>query len=96
VSFWSKAFWLAAVERAAKSSAQGLLGMWALDNFNVLHSDWGLAGGVVAGAAVLSLLTSMVSSPFGATPGSPSLVGEPTSPPAAPTGTHRWPPETPE
>lgn len=74
---WDKDFWKAALERAAKSAAQGLLGMWALDKFDALHADWKLAGGVVAGAAVLSLLTSIVSSPFGATPGSPSLVGEP-------------------
>lgn len=84
---WEKAFWLAALERAAKSAAQGLLGMWALDGFNVLHADWGLALGMAGGAAILSLLTSIVSSPFGATPGSPSLVPEPSS--AADTAEHR-------
>lgn len=87
MSFWSKAFWLAAIERAAKSAAQGLLGVWALDKwFDVLHVDWTLAGGVIAGAAVLSLLTSIVSSPFGATQGSPSLVPEPS---AVDTAEHR-------
>lgn len=79
MSLWNAAFWKAALERAAKSAAQGLLGMWALDKFDALHADWKLAGGVIAGAAILSLLTSMASSPFGATPGSPSLVGEPTT-----------------
>lgn len=83
---WSKAFWMAAFERAAKSAAQGLLGMWTLDKFDVLHADWKLAGGVIAGAAVLSLLTSLVSSPFGATPGSPSLVPDPGT---ATTAEHR-------
>lgn len=66
-------FWKAAAERAAKSAAQALLGLWALDGFNVLHADYKLAGGVAAGAAVLSLLTSVVSV-SGGEPDSPSLV----------------------
>lgn len=66
-------FWKAAAERAAKSAAQALLGMWALDGFNVLHADFALAGGVAGGAAVLSLLTSLVSAGAGE-PDSPSLV----------------------
>lgn len=66
-------FWKAATERAVKSAAQALLGLWALDaGFNVLAADFGLAGGVAAGAAVLSLLTSVVSAGVGE-PGSPSL-----------------------
>lgn len=66
-------FWKAAAERAGKSAAQALLGMWALDGFNVLSVDLKLAGGVAAGAAVLSLLTSVVSAGVGE-PDSPSLV----------------------
>ncbi len=66
-------FWKAAAERAAKSAAQALLGLWALDGFNVLHADYKLAGGVAAGAAVLSVLTSVVSA-AGGEPDSPSLV----------------------
>ncbi len=65
-------FWRQTGERAIKSSAQALLGMWALDGFNVLNADWPLAGGVAAGAAVLSVLTSVVSLPFGQ-PNDPSL-----------------------
>lgn len=84
---WEKAFWKAALERAAKSAAQGLVGMLVLDGTNVLHADWKVAGGIALGAAVLSLLTSIVSSPFGATPGSPSLVGEPVAAPG--TAEHR-------
>lgn len=68
-------FWKAAFERALKSAAQGLLGMWALDKFDVLHADWKVAGGVTLGALVLSLLTSIVSAPFG-NEGTPSLVRE--------------------
>lgn len=66
-------FWKQAAERALKSAAQGLLGMWALDGFNVLDADWGLAAGVAAGAAVLSLLSSVVTSGVGES-GDPSMV----------------------
>ncbi|MGW3809079.1 holin [Micromonospora sp. NPDC005113] len=66
-------FWKGAAERALKSAAQSLLGLWALDGFNVLNADFPLAGGVAAGAAVLSVLTSVVSVGGGA-PDSPSLV----------------------
>lgn len=69
---FTKKFWLRTGERAVKSSAQALLGLWALDGFNVLHADFALAGGVAAGAAVLSVLTSIVSL-AGGEPDSPSL-----------------------
>lgn len=70
---WTKTFWKQAAERAVKSAAQGLIGMWTLDGFNILHADFALAGGVAAGAAVLSLLTSIVTAGVGE-PGSPSAV----------------------
>lgn len=70
----SKTFWKEAAERAAKSAAQALLGLWVLDGgFNALDADWKLAFGIAAGAAVLSALTSVASTPFGKS-GSPSLV----------------------
>ncbi|MCX5066888.1 holin [Micromonospora lupini] len=71
-------FWKSAAERAGKSAAQALLGLWALDGFNVLHADFPLAGGVAVGAAVLSLLTSIVSVGVGE-PNSPSLVEIPSA-----------------
>jgi hypothetical protein len=70
---WTKNFWKQTAERAVKSAAQSLLGLWALDGFNILNADFGLAGGVAAGAAVLSVLTSVVSLPFGQ-PSDPSVV----------------------
>ncbi len=61
-------------ERALKSAAQALLGLWALDaGFNVVNADFGMALGIAGGAAVLSVLTSVVSAPFGKS-GSASLV----------------------
>lgn len=62
---WTKNFWKQAAERAVKSAAQALIGMWTLDGFNVLHADFPLAAGIAGGAAVLSLLTSIVTSGIG-------------------------------
>lgn len=68
-------FWKATAERAGKSAAQALLGLWAGDAvFSAWDADWVKAGGVALGAAVLSLLTSIVSANLAGTPGSPSLV----------------------
>ncbi len=58
-------FWKQVGERCVKSAAQALLGMWALDGLNTLDADWTLAFGVASGAAVLSLLTSLVTAGFG-------------------------------
>lgn len=60
------AFWTGTIDRAVKSFAQALLLLWgASEGFNVLQIDVGPAFGVAAGAAVLSLLTSIVSAPAG-------------------------------
>ncbi len=58
-------YWKQVGERAAKSAAQALLGLWALDGFNTLDADYQLAFGVASGAAVLSVLTSLVTAGFG-------------------------------
>ena len=70
---WTRNFWRQSAERAGKSAAQALLGMWALDGFNVLHAHWDLAFGIGAGAAVLSVLTSIVTAGVGEK-GDPSAV----------------------
>lgn len=70
---FTKSFWKQAGERAVKSAAQALIGLVPLDQFNVLHADPLLAFGVAAGAAVLSVLTSIVTSAVGE-PDSPSAV----------------------
>ncbi len=70
---FTKTFWKQALERALKSAAQSLVILWGVDQFSAFSVDWGYAGGIALGAAVLSLLTSMVSLPAGDT-GSPSLV----------------------
>jgi hypothetical protein len=78
---FTRIFWTQTLERAVKTAAQALIGMWALGRFDVLHADWPLAAGVAGGAAVLSVLTSLISAPF-AEPDSPSLV---------PTTPEQWP-----
>ncbi len=67
-------FWKATAERAVKSAAQSLIGLFTLDQFNVLNADWTLAGGVAGGAVVLSVLTSLVSAGVGPDKESPSAV----------------------
>jgi len=63
---FTTSFWKQAAERAAKSAAQALVGAWTLDGvFNVLTVDLRLAAGIAGGAAVLSLLTSIVTSGVG-------------------------------
>jgi hypothetical protein len=55
-------FWKGTLDRAVKSFAQALLLLWGADaGFNLLSVDVGQAFGVAAGAAVLSLLTSLAS-----------------------------------
>lgn len=77
---WTVKFWKAAAERSVKSTAQALILLWAADGgFNVLDVDYGLAFGLAGGAAVLSLLTSVVSSAVGDST-SPSLVNESSTP----------------
>jgi hypothetical protein len=71
-------FWKQSAERALKSAAQGLIGMWTLDGFNILNADLGLAGGVALGAAVLSVLTSIVTAGVGE-PDDPSAVHKDTT-----------------
>jgi hypothetical protein len=75
-------FWRAAAERATKTAAQAaLLQLVIGDGFDAFHADWATAGGFALGGAVLSVLTSLVSTVAG--PPGPSLTGEsvPTSEP---------------
>lgn len=49
-------------ERALKTVAQVLLSLWVVgDAFNVLEANWTEAFGIAAGAAVISVLTSVIS-----------------------------------
>lgn len=72
---FSKPFFVASSERAAKTAAQTFLALAGAQAFNVLTADWQALLGVTAGAALLSYATSIVSA--GVTrEGTPSLVPE--------------------
>lgn len=62
-----------ALERAVKSAAQAAIGLVPLSGLDILHVDWRMGVGIVGGAFVLSLLTSVASLPFGPK-NSPSVV----------------------
>lgn len=74
---WTLVFWKQAGERAVKAGAASLLSLWVVADraLNVLTLDWTTGLGVGLGAAVVSVLLSVVS---GALPvgdaSSPSLV----------------------
>jgi hypothetical protein len=59
---FTRAFWSDAAERAIKTFAQTLLATFGAGALDVLHADWGNALALGGGAAVLSVLTSVVSS----------------------------------
>jgi len=68
----NKRFWTETTERAVKSAAQGGILALGADQVDVLTLDWSVFGGFAAGAALLSLLTSLASGGFG--DDTPSLV----------------------
>jgi r1t holin len=59
-------FWRDALERALRTAAQTLIGVFGADATGVLNVDWKAAASVVGGAALVSLLTSVVASSVGA------------------------------
>lgn len=67
-------FWAGAFDRVIKSFAQALLLLWGADEgLNILEIDFVTSLGVAAGAAALSLLTSIISAPV-ADRGSTSMI----------------------
>ncbi len=73
---WTASFWRNAGERAVKTFAQATLALLTGDGLDLLDINWGDVLGVGALAAIASVLTSIVSAPFGAV-GSPSVVEDP-------------------
>ena len=56
---FTRAFWSAALERAAKTAAQSAVLVIGADQFNALAVSWGEVGGFALGGFVLSVLTSV-------------------------------------
>jgi hypothetical protein len=69
---YTASFWKGAFERAVKTFAQ-VIATFFIADVSIADVQYDQAFGVAAAAAVLSLLTSLVSAPVGPE-GSPSLV----------------------
>lgn len=80
---WTRVFWREALERALKSAAQAPLLVWLVGDAiaNIWTLNWSMGFGVAAGAAVISLLTSIASAPLGPA-NTPSLAVAPVAAPA--------------
>lgn len=64
---YGRRFWRAALDRALKTAAQGLIGFWAVGDgvLNVWEVDVKQAAGIALGGALLSLVFSVASGPVG-------------------------------
>ena len=80
----TKAFWLAALERAVRTFAQALIAVFATTQTGLLDVDWPGALSAAGMAAVLSILTSVAASKNG----SPSLANEIAKPLGRPRDAH--------
>jgi Putative lactococcus lactis phage r1t holin len=70
----SKLFWADALERAVKTFAQSALATLGLGSVDVLSTNWVGVLSVGAGAAVVSILTSVASEPRSGTLSPASVV----------------------
>lgn len=75
-------FWRLAFERAVKTFAQTLVALFSASGIGLLDAPWTTAVSAAGMAAMLSVLTSMASEPWGAR-STPSLL--PSAPAAAPS-----------
>ncbi len=66
-------FWISALERSVKTAAQTAVALIGAEAFDVLTADWQELAAVSAGAAFVSVLTSVASANIGEQ-GTPSAV----------------------
>lgn len=66
MSMLAPQFWTATTERAVKTAAQTLVALIGVDQVGVTALDWPAMLSVTATATILSILTSIASSPIGA------------------------------
>lgn len=75
---WTAFFWKQVAERAGKTFAQALLGLWTANKVaGILEIDWKTALSIAALSVLYSILTSVISAPLGPDKQSPSLVDTP-------------------
>lgn len=74
----TKQFWIDTAERAVRTFAQALLALLGAGAVNILTVDWVQALSVSGGAALVSILMSIIASGVGLK-GSPSLLPEAAS-----------------
>ncbi len=74
MSFLSRTFWTAALERAVKTLAQTAVALVSVAGLGFLDVDWAQIGSVAGLAAVVSILTSIASAGVGGS--GPSLANE--------------------
>jgi hypothetical protein len=71
------AFWKDAAERAIRAASWSLMSLWgAAAGFNLLTVHWQTALGIGSGAAVLSLLASLLGGRFGSSDNASLLPGQ--------------------
>ena len=70
---WTVGFWKGVCERAVKTAAQTAVAFFVVGETGVADVDWATIGGISLVAAIVSVLTSLASAPFGPE-GTPSLV----------------------
>lgn len=93
---FSASFWRATAERAVRAFAGSVVSVLVVGGavLDVRGVDWGTALGVGGGAALVSVLLSLIASQVGTTtgtPASPSFVADPGAadkPPAVDPGGH--------
>ena len=78
MSIFSKEFVLGAAERALKTAAQTLIAAMSVNQVGIMDFDWAGALSVTAFAAILSVLTSIVSPSFTAGTQVPVVVAAPS------------------
>lgn len=63
---FTRTFWKKATERAVKTAAQAVgLAIGSAASFDAVHADWEYLGSMALGGAVLSYLTSIITSGAG-------------------------------
>lgn len=63
---FTRTFWTKATERAIKTAAQAVaLAIGSAASFDAVHADWEYLGSMALGGAVLSYLTSVITSGAG-------------------------------